>query len=158
MENGMVSGIAVDWDNLTIIMVENAAPEKPQYHFGFPGGVIGRNETTNDAMIREWQEEVWGCGMPKIELFAKIKRRGNFPHYQHLFIIEDTRKKMRKSEVRGETKAPVRVSLWEIASGKVLVFHTHMILLYEFMRTKAPTNKKAAFLATRMAKLLNVEL
>ena len=146
MNDGMVSGICIDWNNLNIVLVPNVAPEKPS-EFGLPGGIIGRNETPEEAMVREWREEVWGHGTPQVKSFVKIKRSSDGPDYfQHLFLVEDTRRKMRKSGVKGETKAPVRVNLWDIAKGNVEVFFSHKLALCEALKSIAPTNKEAAFL------------
>lgn len=139
MDSGMVSGICVDWEKLTIIMVPNAAPEKGEAS-GLPGGIIGRNESPFDALVREWKEEVWGYWAPDAVFFKKIKKNGlngSLPHYQHLFFIEDTGRKIRSSGVRGETKAPARVKLWDIATGKEEAFFSHKLALLEFLEYTA---------------------
>jgi len=146
MDGGMVSGICINWEEQTIILVPNAAPEKP-LAFGLPGGMIGRGETPEEAMVREWKEEVWGCGTPQVKPLMKIKRGGEIsPHYQHLFLIEDTGRETRRGGVKGETKAPVRVSLWAIARGEVEVFHSHKLALLSYLESEAPKVKLAAFL------------
>ena len=156
--NGMVSGICVDWKKMEIVLVPNAAPEKPEA-FGLPGGVIGRDESIEQSLIREWREEVWGHGTPEISPFLKIRRVGmGSPYLQHLFIIQDNGRDMRKCGVKGETKAPVRVSLWDVARGNVEVFFSHKLAIFEFLKKMAPSNKDSAFLAIMMAKKLGVEI
>ncbi len=154
MDEGMVSGICVDWNKLTIIMVPNMAPEKGEA-LGLPGGIIGRNETREDAMIREWKEEVWGCGTPIVTFFRALKkngRNGSPPHLQHIFVTEDSGRELRKSGVRGETKAPVRVSLWSIAKGNIEVFHSHKLAILALLEYAATLNKDLSFLAIAMDK------
>lgn len=155
----MASGICIDWNNLTIILVENTAPEKPLV-FGLPGGIIGQNETPEGALIREWKEEVWGHGAPDVRSFAKMRRstNGGLSYFQHLFLVQDNGREMRKSGVRGETKAPARVSLWAVAKGEVEVFHSHKIAIHEYLKEVAPSNKDAAFMAIMMAKKLKIEI
>lgn len=156
--DGMASGICIDWEKLTIILVPNAAPEKPSA-FGLPGGIIGRNETPKEALVREWKEEVWGHGVPIVEYFKKIQRgRNGSSFHQNLFRIKDNGREMRKCGVKGETKAPVRVSLWEIAKGNVEVFCSHKLAIFEFLKKMAPSSKDSAFLAIMMAKKLGVEI
>ncbi len=130
MGNEMVSGVCIGEADYTVILVENVDPSKPQKTFGLPGGVIEGEESPEEALRREWVEEVGNeeeFGPLKGFIAAEITMHGQKGTYmKYVSLVKDWGRKLRKTGVENEVGPPIRFPLNDVVSGKVKVFRGHL--------------------------------
>lgn len=164
--NGMVSGICLglqDPDNPTIILVYNADPKKPN-GWGLPGGRVENGESPAQALLRKWTEEVetektFGKIIFRPELCLTETKTGfNNEPYEHFFLVfDDPGNPLKTFGVIGECGPPVRIKLRDVAAGKIPVYFSHLLAIYDVLKKLAVENKEMAFLTAKLSQMFEEE-
>lgn len=151
----MVSGVAVNLEKEEILLGENLVPSKPPGFYGLFGGRIEENESSEEALCREWLEEI---GQPKIEFVngVTIQRSGPEGEYPHYFYrVRVLRTGMKKEQTPNEIGPPEWIPFSKITSREIKVFPSHLRGIAAILSRMAKKNIKAGFLVREIERLLN---
>jgi len=161
---GMVSGICLreNEGETEIIMVQDKSGKPPvngRPGWGLPGGRIEEEESTTDALFREWEEEV-GISKEGLPVFVEnkilvIERMGlNQKTYKHYIVpvVLSYNILLRTNGYAEETGPPKWITVRDIATRKVPVFRSHVEIIFPMIKSMAIQNKIASFLAVDFVK------
>jgi 8-oxo-dGTP pyrophosphatase MutT (NUDIX family) len=113
---------------VSVILIENIKPHKPPL-YGFPGGYIENGETPEEAAKREAEEEVGITIHRPIAHTLTIRSMAGRNYRDFFYLCEDPGVKLRSSGTPDETGPPKRISLNDIADGKIKIFTSHLYAL-----------------------------
>ncbi len=160
MSEGMVSGVAIDFEKEEILLVLNLVPTKPQGFHGLPGGRIEIGETPLKAVKREWAEEVLKSSKESRKIKTNGKRmemtrtgtNGNYVHY--FYKVRLPIGEFKTCETPGEAGPPQWIPLFKITSGEVKVFPSHLQGVIKILGKLAIKSEKIAFIARELTRCL----
>ena len=153
--NGLVSGVSYNPSSNTVIVVLDLERKiNGAYKYALPGGMVEPGETPEEAMRREWEEEV-GAEIRSLKRSISRSRKGG--EYNHDFFrieLAKSRDNLRLSGMPGETGPPERVFLMDLILGDVKMHFSHRKGLCLTMKKEvlemAKEDKEIAFALTEL--------
>ena len=151
--NGLVSGVCYDPDTKEIIVVYDKEREALNSH-ALPGGMVESGETPEQAMRREWSEEV-GAAVKSFKLaISRSRKGGNYDHYFYRIELADSGTGLRNEGFPGETGPPERVSFRALILGEVKMHYSHLkglcLSIKKEVLKMAKEDKEIAFALTEL--------
>ena len=122
--NGLVSGVCYDPAAKTLIIVFDKERVALNSH-ALPGGMVEIGETPEQAMRREWSEEVGAEIRSLKRIISRSRKGGEFNHYFFKIELANPWVPLRMDGFSEETGPPIRVLLQDVILGKVEMHYSH---------------------------------